>query len=736
MREWYFTSHDFSIMPHPGMAYRDGHYKTKDENANFAIELPHGMKKGWYGLEVNLPNGPGLEPRILFDLDEDYFDDYEVPLFPISCGCYGVYVYLPVESNHIRLFPHRSSIKFRLKEFTVRHLGRRSLPSRLLGCVPIANNKFRQFVPDEKTGPLPHNPKHFSYFDFETKRLVSLNSSYRQWMAKYDYSASDRKPYERKLKNPSKQPLISIIMPISNPLERDLDEAIKSVHRQIYRNWELCIAGDCSIGAGLRATLQRWSAKDPRIKITFCNQRGHISKAANTAFDMATGDYVALMDHDDILREHTLAEVAIAVNAHDKAEIIYSDEDKIDANGSRFDPYFKPDWSPDLFRSWNYLNHLTIHRAANIRAAGGWREDFEASQDFDLTLRIMEQIPPDTILHIPKVLVHRRATKSSAAHSATYKSGAFTAGKKALEEHFKRTGINAVVEQIPPYYHPVYDVPSPPPLVSLIIPTKDQKRLLETCVSSVLEKTDYSNYEILIVNNDSRDRETIDYFEEIARHEKVKVLDFPGPFNFSAINNFAVEQSAGELIALMNNDVEIISPHWLRLMAGHALRSEIGCVGAKLYYPNDRIQHAGVILGLDGVAGHGHKYFRRSHGGYFARLMLTQNVSAVTAACLVVRKEIYNEVGGLNEIDLAVAFNDVDFCLKVRERGYLNLFEPHAELVHHESISRGQENIKEKRRRFRTEVNYMKRRWGEVLYTDPYYSPHLSLKTDGFSIKQ
>ena len=348
----------------------------------------------------------------------------------------------------------------------------------------------------------------------------------------------------------------------------------------------------------------------------------------------------------------------------------------------------------------------------------------------------MERIPPRSIQHIPKVLYHWRATKSSTAASGQNKTYAFTAGKKSLEDHFERTGNSASVEPDPPYYHITYHISDPSPLASLIVPMRDKKDVLEACISSILEKTDYPDYEIIVVNNGSTENEALAYLDQISRHQKITVLEYPKPFSFSAINNFAFGRANGKVIALVNNDVEVIAPDWLSLMVGHALRPEIGCVGAKLYYPNDRIQHAGVILGLGGVAGHAHKYFRRSHQGYFSRLMLTQNVSAVTAACLVVRRVIFEEVGGLNETDLAIAFNDVDFCLKVREKGYLNLFEPRAELYHHESVSRGPEDTAEKRRRFRSEVDYMKRRWGDALLQDPYYSPHLSLKTEDFSISQ
>ena len=729
-----FAPADILSVAHPGIKYAGHNCETENQDAHFIIRLPRKIAKGWYHLEMEMGGDDGLEPRAAFDLNREYFDEYEAPLFPGIADRYGVYIYLPDKSNTVRLYPHSRDIGFKLGEIFIRPLGSGFFSTMMAKTLHFVGKKYNQFIPDEATGPLPRNPKYFSYFDFETNRLVVVKSSYRVWMEKFDYRSSQKNDYERKIKTLENPPLISILMPVFDPDINDLDDAINSVHGQLYPNWELCIADDCSTNPAIREIIKRWANRDSRIKFTLLDQRGHISLATNAAFKLASGSLIALMDHDDILREHALAEIALTASANPDAEIIYSDEDKISPDGRRYDPYFKCDWSPDLFHGQNYLNHLTVHRADNIRAVGGWREGFEGAQDYDLILRIMERISEGSIHHIPKILYHWRAAQTSMAAGGDNKSYAHAAGQRALEEHFVRSGTRASVEPNPPYYHVSYEVPEPAPLVSLIIPTRDRGDILKSCISSILDKTDYPNYEIIVVDNGSTEIETLTYLDQISGHEKISVLEYSKPFNFSAINNFAVGKATGKVIALVNNDVEIISPQWLSLMVGQALRPEIGCVGAKLYYPNERIQHAGVILGLGGVAGHAHKYFRRSHHGYFSRLMLTQNVSAVTAACLVVRREVYGEVGGLDEDNLTIAFNDVDFCLKVREKGYLNLFEPRAELYHHESISRGREDTPEKRRRFRAEVNYMKRRWGGVLFTDPYYSPHLSLKSEDFSI--
>jgi GT2 family glycosyltransferase len=430
--------------------------------------------------------------------------------------------------------------------------------------------------------------------------------------------------------------------------------------------------------------------------------------------------------------------VANVLNDHPRAQIVYSDEDKIDDAGRRFDPFFKPDFSPDLFVSQNYINHLTVHRADNIRRVGGWRKGFEGSQDYDLSLRILAGLDGQAVVHIRKVLYHWRATAGSTASSGSEKNYAYEAGLKALREHVGGKRPGARVEPIEglPYYRVVHAVPDPEPLVSLIVPTKDHAEVLRLCLDSILTKTDYPNFEVLVVDNNSTEAATFAFFKEIEADPRVRVLRYPHPFNYSAINNFAAREAKGAVLGLVNNDIEVITPGWLTEMVSHASRPEVGCVGAKLYYPNDTVQHAGIILGIGGVAGHSHKYYPRSSFGYFSRLRVCQNISAVTGACLVVRRQIFDEVAGFDAENLAVAFNDVDFCLRVRERGYLNVFTPFAELYHHESISRGTDEAPQKQQRFRREVMYMLERWHRELQHDPYYSPALTLEHENFELRQ
>jgi GT2 family glycosyltransferase len=560
---------------------------------------------------------------------------------------------------------------------------------------------------------------------------------YDDWIAKYDFAESrDRPALEQAIAALPERPLISVVMPVYNTPEKLLEEAIQSVVGQAYPNWELCIADDCSTAPHVRAVLERWREREPRVKVVYRAQNGHISHATNSAFAMASGEWIALLDHDDLLRPHALAEVAIEIARHPAAAIIYSDEDKIDEQGRRYEPYFKPDFSRELFRSQNYLNHLTVHRAANVRAVGGWRSGFEGSQDYDLNLRIFERIDPANSRHIPKLLYHWRAVAGSTAASGSEKSYAYTAGLRALQEHVARQALPATAEELPntPFYRLRFSVPDPQPLVSLIIPTRDKADLLRGCIESIRAKTAYRNYEIIVVDNGSTEPDTLSYLEQLTRTGEASVLSYEGPFNFSAINNFAVSKANGAIVGLINNDIEVISPDWLTEMVSWAIQPDVGCVGAKLYYPNDTIQHAGIIVGLGGVAGHSHKYFPREDRGYFFRLKLTQNLSAVTGACLLIRKAVYEEVGGLDDTNLAVAFNDVDLCLKVAGAGYLNVWTPFAELYHLESVSRGAEDAPEKIARFGREIAFMEEHWATRAKRDPFYSPNLTLDREDFSI--
>ncbi len=561
--------------------------------------------------------------------------------------------------------------------------------------------------------------------------------SYQEWIRHYDTVTDKLRTTMRTcIDNFQYKPLISVVMPTYNSNPHWLKEAIESVRKQIYSNWELCIADDASTDKVTRSTLQHYEKKDKRIRVVYRSQNGHISAASNSALEIARGEWVALLDHDDLLNEHALFWVIDALQKNSDAKLIYSDEDKVDANGKRFAPYFKCDWNKELFYSQNLISHLGIYRTDLLKKIDGFREGFEGSQDYDLALRCIEYISEEQIHHIPRVLYHWRVHAASTSLSADTKPYAMLAGERALNDHFDRQKIAAIAELIVFGYRARYSLPEQLPLVTLIIPTKNGLQLIRQCINSILKKTSYSNYEILIVDNGSDDAPTLQYLHELNSEERIRIVKDDRPFNFSALNNNAVEIVQGKFIGLLNNDLEVISPEWLSEMIAIALQPEVGAVGAKLWFPDDTIQHAGIILGLgtDRVAGHAHYHWPKHQHGYFGRVNLTSAFSAVSAACLIVRKSIYKEVGGLNEQDLQVAFNDVDFCLRLKEAGYHNVWTPYAELYHHESATRGHENTPGKKARFAQEIHYMKQRWGDLLLHDPAYSPNLTLDREDFSL--
>lgn len=596
------------------------------------------------------------------------------------------------------------------------------------------------FPKDENSESLA--PVCVEYLYEEYSRIFDVvvdSTNYAEWIDTIEIPNLPSKDQARKIIGGLKcKPVISIVMPTYNTDEIYLRACIDSVLNQSYPWWELCVADDASTKPSVKKVLKEYETRDARIKVVYRKKNGHISLTSNSALELASGDFVALLDHDDTLAEHALLLVAQAVNNKSDAQIFYSDEDKLDKKGERFDPHFKSDWNPDLFYSQNYVSHLGVYKRSLLQAIGGFRAGVEGSQDYDLLLRCLDHVRADQIIHIPHVLYHWRTVEGSTALSSDQKSYTTDAGVESLRHHFSHSQPEVCVEPGPVAntYRVRWPLPEILPLVSLIIPTRDRRALTEVAVRSILEKTTYTNYEILILDNGSVELDTLEFFESIQQEDlRVKVIRYDYPFNYSAINNYGARYANGSLIGLINNDVEIISPEWLTEMVSHALRPEIGCVGAKLYFSNDTIQHAGVICSLGGVAGHSHKHFDRNHPGYFYRLLLTQNLSAVTAACLIIRKDVFDEVSGLDEENLKVAFNDVDFCLKVQDAGYRNLWTPYAELYHYESISRGAEDSLEKIQRFQGEINFMKNKWQSLLEHDPYYSANLTKDREDFSLR-
>ncbi|AMM24197.1 glycosyltransferase family 2 protein [Variovorax sp. PAMC 28711] len=569
---------------------------------------------------------------------------------------------------------------------------------------------------------------------WELRRRARPGNDYPAWVAANDtLSPTQRSRLVERVSTMASTPLISVVMPAYNPDPVWLRAAIESVRSQLYPHWELCIADDASPSQAVRDMLRQYSETDPRIKVVFRPKNGHISAASNSALEVASGAWIALMDHDDLLAEHALLCIADCIAAHPDVQLIYSDEDKIDEQGRRSDPYFKPDWNIDLFRSQNMFSHLGVLSTALVRAVGGFRLGMEGSQDWDLVLRCVERIRPEQVQHVPRVLYHWRIHAESTARSMNAKPYAAVAGERALNEHYGRLDVAARAEYVGFGYRTHYELPAPPPLVSIIIPTRNALKLMRQCVESIVAKTTYPNYEIIIVDNASDDAAALAYFETLAKRPDVRVMRDARDFNYSALNNAAVEAATGELIALVNNDIEVMTPEWLSEMVALACQPGVGAVGARLWYPDMTVQHAGVLLGVGGLAVHANKGLPRGLNGYAGRAALVQSFSAVTAACLVIRKSIYQEVGGLDEVHLKVAFNDVDLCLRVREAGYRNVWTPYAELIHHESATRGDDVAPEKRARFERETAYMHSRWADLLQRDPSYNPNLTATSEDFS---
>lgn len=562
------------------------------------------------------------------------------------------------------------------------------------------------------------------------KRYFLIFSSYRH--ENFYLPSQCRKLNQLQLNNNTI--LFSIIIPTFKPDLTTFKSMFDSVMGQTYQHWQLIIVDDasnCQALSDLLITLN----DNPKINIVTQRKNGHISKASNIGLELANGDYLLLLDQDDIIHPDALKCVAYYLGQNPNARVLYSDEDKIDAKGNHHSPHFKPAFNPDLLYSHNYISHLGVYQRELVEKVGGFREGYEGSQDYDLLLRCLEHCKPEEVVHIPYVLYHWRAVPGSTAFTESEKGYAQDAGLRALQDHLGPKGVSVELGKLPNTYRARWPIPAKAPLVSIIIPTRNSRALVERCVTSLYEKNDYPHFEVLLMDNQSDCSESKALFKQLELAGKVRLLMFDAPFNYSAINNMAAKHAKGDVLLLLNNDVEAINPDWLREMVSHAIRPDIGCVGAKLYYPDGRLQHAGVITGLGGVAGHSHKYFPGDHPGYFKRLQIIQNFSAVTGACLAVRKSVFEQVGGLNEKDLAIAFNDVDFCLRVRDSGYRNLWTPYATLIHHESVSRGAENSPEKIARFQREITYMKQKWGDSLLNDPNYSQWLTLDREDFSYR-
>ena len=541
---------------------------------------------------------------------------------------------------------------------------------------------------------------------------LPLNDQYQIWLRAHTLTHAAKKAIEKAAKRLRYRPKVSIIMPVYNPKPDWLRDAIESVRGQLYDNWELCIADDRSTRPGVRDLLEECSRADQRIKVTCMERNQGIAAASNAALALATGEFIGLLDHDDELRSEALFEVVKLLNEQRDLDYIYSDEDKKDPSGRLVEPFFKPDWSPDLHMSINYVTHFSIFRRQLVNWVGGFRSGYDGSQDYDLVLRVTER--SDKIAHIAKPLYTWRKVPGSAASSVEAKSFALRAATKALRDALARRGLNGNVEGgLWKGSYRVRYIIAGNPKVTIIIPTRDRVDMLRRCVESIRKKSSYNNYEILIVDNGSQEQETFDYLSSL----NGRVIKFPHEFNFAMIINTAAREAAdSDALIFLNNDTEVISPEWIEAMLEHGQRPEVAAVGARLVYPDGRVQHEGIIMGLGTGSA-----LNVDHKGYFGLGECIRNFTAVTAACMLVRPAVFWEMGGFDE-RLRVAFNDVDFCLRAREKGYRIVYTPFAILNHHESATRGSLHPREDEKFFRE-------RWGNPgEYRDPYYNPNLDIR--------
>ena len=571
-------------------------------------------------------------------------------------------------------------------------------------------------------------------------KLQGLDNDYdyKEW---YDLTKPDQEELNRQKqeKLPS-SPLFSVVIPAYKTPEKYLREMMDSLLAQTYENWEVCVADGSpqGEGAGAARVMSWYQKRDRRFRYENLGGNRGIAGNTNAAIQMARGDYIILADHDDTLPEHALYEVAAAVNAHPECDLIYSDEDKLDMDGGAlFDPHFKPDFNPDLLTSVNYICHLLTVKRELLERAGGFRQEFDGAQDYDFIFRCTEAA--EGIYHIPKVLYHWRCHQGSTASNPESKLYAFEAGSRAIMAHYERCGIEAEkVEKGVDYgiYHTFFRIKGEP-LVSVIIPNKDHVKDLDLCIRSILERAVYKNLEFIIIENNSREKETFSYYKAIKKEfPQVRIVTWDREFNYSAINNFGASYAEGEYLLFLNNDTEVIEPRLFEELLGFCQREDVGAVGARLLYQDDTIQHAGVVVGFGGIAGHTFIGLHQAENSYFHRAMCAQDYSAVTAACMMTKKSVFQRAGGFTE-ELAVAFNDIDYCMKVRRLGLLVVYAPYALMYHYESKSRGLEDTPEKVARFNQEIAVFEKRWPEILRKgDPYYNPNLTLDSQDFSLKR
>ena len=718
-------------------------YETK-YNSLVAEQILVTAEKGWNDFEFHNTKGVYQEELILKIIEKEQ-DEVLIGCDNKDCICCKLYYeekdnelqcQIDEMTKEIRKIYNSTGWKLLVKTYRIRDIIT-AIP-RIIKKIGKGISKLFKNMNKDNFVRAHGYIKENGFKEFMSKLYLKLTSgkiSYEAWLK--THSVTEEELQNQKAFEFEYKPLISILVPTYKTPKHLLTETINSVINQSYSNWELCIADGASNLGYIKEILDDYASKDKRIKVKYLDENKGIAGNTQECYYMATGDYIGLFDHDDLLEPNALFEVVKAVNEDRTIDFIYTDEDKINEKGTRrFDPHFKQDFAIDTLRSYNYICHFSVFKKELMDKIGGFRDGFNGSQDYDIILRATYNAK--NIHHIPKILYSWRVHSGSTAGNPKNKMYCYESAKKAIAEDLKVRGIKGTVKD--GKYIGTYEVDYEiigNPKVSILIPSKDHIEDLDRAIRSILTKTDYTNYEIIIIENNSELKETFKYYEDIQRkYSNIKVVVWKGIFNYSAINNFGAKYAEGEYILLLNNDVEVISTNWLTKMLGLAQREDVGCVGAKLYYPDSTIQHGGVIVGLGGGAAHAHRGFSKKAYGYFMRLGLTHNLSAVTGACLLVKKSVFDEVNGLDE-SFVVAYNDVDFCLRVLKTGRVNVWTPYAELYHYESKSRGDDSKDpEKAERFRGEFNRFRERYADFLEKgDPYYNVNLTLSAEDFSLR-
>ncbi len=686
------------------------------------------LPAGWYELDgcIECLEGVVTLPSLRIVYAQDDVDAEEIALADVSpSGDLKSLVLFKYPVSKLRFCPGVWAARFRMRGFGLRRVSRgKALWVMLRGKPRVMLQRASKFFAKWRTtGLRPATDAAFA--DYSKRQRPPGMTDYDVWVRKYDtFTPSRLAALQRLAAAHAGADRLSVLLVASGDDARILRRRVNDVRQQLWSGWQLCVVGHApSDSAALSDALAHCATDDGRIHVAPALEKDAVA-AFNRALSMATGSHVVVLGADARLRRHALLEMVALRDHYPGLAFAYADEDWLEAEGPRRKPYFKPEWNPDLLRSQAYIGPFAMIRTELVRAVGGLQQGYGDSVLHDLFLRCTENLQRSEVRHVPQILYHRCDATPTAETDVD--------GIRAVTGHLARLGVCSEVEACADgVFHVRWPLPSRLPKISLVIPTRDRVDLLRTCVESVQTRTSWPDFEIVVIDNQSEQQETLDYLDELRGQNDVRVLRDDAPFNYAAINNRAVARCEGELVCLVNNDIEVISPDWLEEMAAHALRPEIGAVGAMLYYPDDTIQHAGVIMGLHGVADHIYAGRPRGWPGHGGRARVAQELSAVTAACLLVRRSTYLEVGGLDE-RLAVAFNDVDFCLRLRERGLHNLWTPHAELYHHESASRGSDDSPQRKVRYAGEIAFMRSRWPAMLRADPAYNPNLSLRaSDG-----